>query len=182
MTRKRRRIYVSKDAALTRTPATKIATTNDNFILGLINPLFCCNGQHGTTTTDDIEPSISCSKQSESYSFEIPTIYTIVFMSIIFLCSILYYFELIINRQVYVKHGSIKSYITRYLLIGWKFKSMYSSLFTQLFDQVSDISVILQLYYLSNDEIVVCYHMNTYYIYSFHHYLYFYFIDFYLLF
>ena len=133
-----------------------------------------CNGNddinsnnHTNSSKISTDNSFSCSEQAESYSFEIPTIYTITFISLTFLCSILYYFKLVKNRQVYIKHGSIKSYITRYILTGWKFKSMYGSLFTQLFDQVSDISVILQLYNLSQDEDkgnVTCYHMNTYYL------------------
>ena len=121
-----------------------------------------------TNLTGDINLDlVSCSKQSETYSYEVPTIYTIVVLTLIFLCSILYYIKLIKNRSVYVQHGSIISYIKTYVIIGWKFKSMYGSLFTQLFDQVSDVSVILQLYYLSNDEndhVTTCYHMNTYYL------------------
>ena len=134
---------------------------------------FLCSGHNLNSTDSNIikigDTSISCLKQSESYSFKIPTIYTIVFMSVIFLCSIFYFVKLLTNRQVYVKRGSIKSYIRTYVITGLKFKSVYGSLFTQLFDQVSDISVILQLYYLAKDENnqttdVTCYHMNTYYL------------------
>ena len=151
----------------------KVATS---MVLAQVTLCVLCNAQTlnltnmNTTATLAVQ-NISCSSLAQSYSFEIPTIYTIVSMSVIFLCSIFYYIKLVLNRQVYVKHGSIKSYIKSYLTIGWKFKSMYGSVFTQLFDQISDISVILQLYYLSNDENndndnlnVTCYHMNTYYL------------------
>ena len=120
-----------------------------------------------TRTTTMMSDKESCSSQSEKFSFEIPIIYTIIFTSIIFLCSIIYYVKLVTNRSIYVKHGSIKSYIIKYILTGWKFKSMYGLVFTQLFDQISDISVILQLYFLSNQEdrgYTICYHMNTYYL------------------
>ena len=147
--------------------------------VAFFNFVFLCSGQNlnstnlignynHTNNTNNME-NVSCSEQLQTHSFEIPTNYTIVFMSLIFLCSILYYIKLVRNRAIYVKHGSIKSYVKTYILIGWKFKSMYGSLFTQLLDQVSDISVILQLYYLSKDENnddmnVTCYHMNTYYL------------------
>ena len=113
------------------------------------------------------DDNYSCSSQSQRYSLEIPIIYTIVFTSIIFLCSVLYYIQLVINKSIYVKRGNTKSYVITYILTGWKFKSVYGSLFTQLFDQISDISVILQLYFLSKQEdenVTICYHMNTYYL------------------
>ena len=121
-----------------------------------------------STSTNPSAASVSCLEQSEAYTslFDISRIYTMIFVSLIFLCSIFYYIKLVINRTIYVKHGSLKSYIKTYILTGWKFKSMYGSLFTQLFDQVSDISVILQLYYLSNQEDeengTLCHHMNAY--------------------
>ena len=118
-------------------------------------------------TSGDGSPS--CLSRANSYALIIPIYYTIIFLSIIFICSILYFIPLRYKKIIYVKEGSVISYVKEYVKILWKFRSMYGSILTQLFDQVSDISVINQLYYLSKDErngIVTCDEINTTYLFG----------------
>ena len=74
------------------------------------------------------------------------------------------------NKNIFIKKGNIMSYTIQYILAMMKFRSMYGSVFTQLFDQVSDIGVIAQLYFLQRDEYrdneIECFHMNAYYLFA----------------
>ena len=106
----------------------------------------------------------SCAEQAESYVLRIPFYYTIIFLSTIITCSVWYFIKLKNDKHIYVKQDSIESHLKQYFKICWKFRSMYGSIFTQLFDQVPDLSVINQLYRLSNDVVdvhFICHHMNV---------------------
>ena len=106
------------------------------------------NHTSGTEETADV--SQSCVEQSEKYDLDVPIYYLGIFLFIIWVCSIYYFIKLKNDKVIYV-HG-VKSGIKAYSQLLVRFRSMYASVFTQLFDQVSDISVINQLYFLSNDE------------------------------
>ena len=107
--------------------------------------------------------AVTCEDQAESYTLEIPFYYTIIFTFIIFICSIFYFFKLKWDKNIYIKQGRISSHFKEYFKILFKFRNVYGLIFTQLFDQISDLSVIIQLYSLSfdDDSNFECYHMNV---------------------
>ena len=88
-----------------------------------------------------------CSSEAENSSLRIPFYYLFILLSILFIASIKYFIDLKKQKLIYVK--DISSHIKEYLKLLMKFRSMYGLIFTQLFDQVSDISVMNQLYHLS---------------------------------
>ena len=100
---------------------------------------------------------------------KIPNYYSLVFISLLAVASIAYFIKLKHNKIIYVY--DIKSGIKEYLLLFYKFRSMYASIVFQLLDQASDISIINQLYLLSieekyytnNDEfsVDICPHINV---------------------
>ena len=92
----------------------------------------------------------TCFEQSKKHSSNFPTIYALVFIGIMFVASIYYFFMLKRRKIIYVK--SFTSGVAAYFRLFIKFRSMYGLIFTQLFDQVSDISVIYQLGMLAKDE------------------------------
>ena len=109
----------------------------------------------------------SCLERAESYALSIPLYYTLICLVIIMVCSVVYFLKLKHDKIIYVKQGSIKSNIIEYLKTMYKFRSVYGALLTSLFDQVSDISVMNQLYLLSKDEqngIIECHSMNATYL------------------
>ena len=107
----------------------------------------------------------SCAEKADAYVLRIPFYYTMIFLFVIFICSIVYFIQLKTAKTIYVREGNILALMRKYVGILWKFRSMYGSIFTQLFDQVSDLSVINQLYLLSTHEsnynTFKCYHMNV---------------------
>ena len=92
----------------------------------------------------------SCFEQYANNSFEFPYYYLLIFLALIFIASIKYFIDLKQSKQIYV--NSIKTGIKQYFMLLFRFRTMYGLIFTQLLDQVSDISVINQLYYLSVEE------------------------------
>ena len=111
--------------------------------------------------------SSTCFDRSESHSSNFPLIYALIFIGIMFVASIYYFFMLKRRKIIYVK--SFSSGIAAYVRLFIKFRSMYGLMFTQLFDQVSDISVIYQLGSLAQDErggavdceCMLCVHIQT---------------------
>ena len=103
-----------------------------------------------TTTTDE---GTNCADEAGKYSLSIPIYYTVVTLGLIFLCSLIYFIQLKRDRIVFVQEGSIISFIKEYIKATWRFRSAYGVLLTQLFDQISDISVITQLYGMTMDNL-----------------------------
>ena len=108
-----------------------------------------------------------CFEQSREYELKIPYYYLIGFITLILLASVKYFIDLNNAKKIYV--SNFWKGIKCYLKLSWTMKSMYGSILTQLFDQVSDISVIIQLALLSlqekrynntNDQ-DLCPHMNV---------------------
>ena len=127
------------------------------------------NSTIASTTSDSCSlHEKTCADKAESYLLSVPFYYTGIFSGIIFCCSFVYFFKLKRHKNIYVKAG-IYSNVKEYFKILYKFRSMHGSVFTQLFDQVSDISVINQLYLLSSDlnsenADFDCCHMNVTYL------------------
>ena len=94
----------------------------------------------------------TCSSVLEEYSWaeSVSQYYLISFATIILISSIIFYINLIKQRKIYVSKP--KDYFLKFFIIIWKFRSIYGVFFTVLFDQASDIGVIIQLYYLSKQE------------------------------
>ena len=94
----------------------------------------------------------TCSSVLEEYSWaeSVSQYYLISFATIILISSIIFYINLIKQRKIYVSKP--KDYFLKFFITIWKFRSIYGIFFTVLFDQASDIGVIIQLYYLSKQE------------------------------
>ena len=124
-------------------------------VLFLNQFVIAANIANNTTTATDGSGE-SCFLQFEDYDprahlqWDIPLVYFVIFLTIIIICSICYWAWLMKKKIIYAKNCSLK--FISYFKSVKDFRVMYLSIFTQLFDQVSDISVVYQLYWLSRDE------------------------------
>ena len=144
-----------------------VSSTNFTYLANNQSIIFNLTGYNNTSISTTPAPKYSCLEQAESYTLVIPIAYTLIFLGVLAACSILYFLKLKHHKTIYVKENSMKSNIIEYFKILYKFRSAYGAILTSLFDQISDISVINQLYLLSNDEKnnkIECFDMNVTYL------------------
>ena len=95
-------------------------------------------------------------------SFIIGAIYMGIYLFAFFITSI-YCAYIIINNEGYKGKGCIYK-IKKWIKLSWKKKKLYLAIIPHLFDQATDIAVLIEYYELSNN-INVKQYINIHYIY-----------------
>ena len=137
---------------------------------------FCYLAINGAHCRDNSNENAACLEKSEDYYFisqTVVTYYLSIFSGCIVVASIVYFLQLKQNKSIYVVDTC--SAIKAYFKLLYRLRYTYGSIFTLLFDQTSDIAVIVQFAFLSiaernynknNNGDDLCLNINMTYIFS----------------
>lgn len=101
----------------------------------------------------NFQENVGCLEKSEKFyviSETVVTYYLCVFSGCILIASIFYFWQLKKKKSIYVvdTYSTIKAYFK----LLYRLRYTYGSIFTLLFDQASDIAVIVQFAFLAIAE------------------------------
>ena len=101
-------------------------------------------------TPFNVTVSSDCAAEAQEHRLDVPIYYSCGVTGLIVLASIYYFFQLKQKKLIFVE--DFTSGVSAYFSLIIKFKAMYGLLFNQMLDQISDISVMYQMYQLWQSE------------------------------